>query len=151
MIDYERDFYGWCCEQAALLRQGQLQELDVDHLVEELESLGRSEKRELASRLEVLLAHLLKWQYQSDYRGASWRDTLKEQRIRTREVIDDNPSLQPQLSENVEKAYRLARFAAKKQTKLPLATFPDSCPYSAEQILDDDFFPDTPPTPSPCG
>ncbi len=75
---YEEDFYAWALNNADLLRQGRFTEIDVDNIAEELESMGRSERRQLANRLEVLLAHLLKWRYQPARRGNGWRYTISE-------------------------------------------------------------------------
>lgn len=94
---YETDLYAWANENAALLRAGELDRIDLLHLAEELESMGRSERRALENRLAVLLTHLLKWRYQSALRGTSWRVTIKEQRLQVQRLLRDNPSLQPQL------------------------------------------------------
>src|SRR5512134_2414110 len=93
---YEQDFYAWTQEQASKLRSGELVTLDLEHLAEEIESMGRSERRELINRLAVLLAHMLKWQYQPERRGSgkSWRATIKEQRRQVQRVLKDSPSLQ---------------------------------------------------------
>ncbi len=137
---YDSDFYGWCNEQANLLRQQRLSEIDLIHLIEEIESLGRSEKRELASRLEVLIAHLLKWQYQPQRQGNSWRNTIREQRRKLRRHLKDNPSLS--LETVLQDAYEEGRATAADETLLSEATFPDACPYNLEQLLDDNFFPE---------
>ena len=89
---YEQDFYGWTIEQAALLRGRRLSEADLENIAEELDALGRSEKRELVSRLEVLLMHLLKWNAQPVFRGTSWRLTIEEQRRELHGLLRDNPS-----------------------------------------------------------
>src|ERR1700723_1229460 len=90
---YEQDFYAWANEQAALLRAGRVSDADLEHVADEIESMGRSEKRELVSRLKVLLTHLLKWQFQSTLRGTSWRLTIEEQRREVAEHLSDDPSL----------------------------------------------------------
>jgi hypothetical protein len=97
MINYNQDFYGWTQEQASLLKAGRLNELDIINLIEEVETMGRSEKRELQSRLTVLLMHLLKWKHQSNRRGRSWTLTIIGQRLRLASVIKDNPGLKAQL------------------------------------------------------
>ena len=91
---YEQDFYAWANEQAALLRAGRLSEADIEHIAEEIESMGKTEKRELVSRLTVLLLHLLKWQHQPTHRGTVWRLTLEEQRNQIEDHLADNPSSQ---------------------------------------------------------
>jgi hypothetical protein len=98
---YESDFYAWANEQATLLREGRFAEADVENIADEIESLGRSEKRDLVNRLAVLLAHLLKWQFQPVWRGKSWRLTIKEQRRRLSEHLDENPSLKPLVGEAI--------------------------------------------------
>jgi hypothetical protein len=90
---YETDFYAWTLEQAKLLKQGQLNQLDIVNLIEEIESLGKREKQELRNRLGILIGHLLKWRYQSDKRSNSWKATIREQRRRIKEHLEENPSL----------------------------------------------------------
>ena len=138
---YERDFYAWAGEQAALLRAGQLSDADILNIAEEIESMGRSEKRELVSRLTVLLLHLLKWQFQPGLRGASWETTIKVQRITLADHLVDNPSLKPHLAEAVASAYRVARLEAAAETGLKPETFPASCPWSGDEILEEVFWP----------
>ena len=138
---YDQDFFAWTQEQSRFLRAGALMQLDIPNLVEELESMGRNEKRELGSRLTVLLAHLLKWQFQPNLRSRSWELTLTEQRGQVEEVLEDNPSLHVRLAEIIERAYRYARIDAAKETGLTLTTFPARCPYTVEQILEFDWLP----------
>ena len=143
-VAYEGDFYGWTQEQASLLRTGRLAELDVKHLIEEIESIGRSERRQLTNRFELLLMHLLKGHYQSDHReidGKSWLRTIREQRRKIPKLIRDNPSLQSLLEECVQDAYEDARFAASDETGLLVSAFPELCPYTLERILDGEFLP----------
>ena len=142
MINYNQDFYSWTQEQAALLRAGRLNDLDIENLIEEVETMGRSEKRALESRLTVLLVHLLKWKYQPDRHGRSWTLTIVGQRIKLDRVLKDNPGLKPQLSDLLTNAYRLAKVEAEKETGLNSDVFESDCPWSFEQITDDDFFPD---------
>mgnify|MGYP003376126329 CR=1 FL=1 len=142
MINYERDFYGWTQEQAALLKSGRLNELDIANLIEEVETMGRSEKRALESRLTVLLLHLLKWQYQPVRRGRSWTLSIITQRLKFDSLIKDNPGLKPHLSDILSNAYRLSRVQASKETDIDLSVFPTECPWSFEQIMNDTFYPD---------
>lgn len=139
---YEQDFYAWTQRQARLLREGKLAEVDLDHLIEEIESMGASERNQLQSRLKVLLAHLLKWQYQSHLRSRSWSATIKEQRLSLIDLLEENPSLNPLVGKRIAKAYPLAVLLAVKETDLEETTFPAECPYSREQILDKDYYPD---------
>jgi hypothetical protein len=137
-IAHDRDFYAWTQNQAQLLRTGQFAGLDIQQIAEELEDMGRTEKRALESRLEVLIMHLLKWQYQPNLRSRSWQLTVREQRLRVQTLLEDNPSLQPYLCQRLDKIYRIAVIAAERETGLNL--FPDTCPYETQQILADDFY-----------
>ena len=139
---YERDFHAWANEQAALLRAGRLDRLDIENIAEEIESMGRSEKRELVNRLTILLTHLLKSRFQPGFRGNSWRLTIEEQRDRLREHLRDSPSLTAHLDQAIIDAYRRARLAGEQETGLPRAIFPDPCPFAVEDICNDDFWPD---------
>jgi Domain of unknown function DUF29 len=139
---YDHDFFAWSQEQADLLRSGKLSVADIDHIAEEIESMGRTEKRELVSRLSLLLMHLLKWKFQPEKRGASWEATIRVQRNRLVDHLDDNPSLKPLLPTALASAYRDARLEASAETGLAVATFPDGCPWSAEQTLDAEFWPE---------
>ncbi len=138
---YERDYYTWTLEQARALRERRAEALDWDGLAEEVEDLGRSEVRELESRLEVLLVHLLKWRYQPKRRSTSWRLTIREQRQRVARVIDQNPGLKRTLAESVRAAFLLARLVAARETRLTERTFPPDCPWSFEQLMDAGFWP----------
>jgi hypothetical protein len=139
---YERDFHAWANEQASLLRAGKLASVDLAHVAEEIESMGRSERRELVNRLVVLLPHLLKWRFQADRQGSSWRLSIKEQRIRLRAHLEDNPSLKSQMDWAIAQAYQLALIEAERETGLPASTFPAICPFTYDQLLDDAFWPE---------
>jgi len=139
---YETDFYGWIQQQAGVLRAGSFASLDMDNLIEEIESMGKSHKRALESRLEVLLIHLLKWQYQPRRRTPSWERTIKEQRNRLADHLLENPSLKPKVTEAQTKAYRYAIPAASEETGLDETTFPAHCPWTFEQVMDNDFWPE---------
>lgn len=139
---YETDFYAWTQHQAALLRAEEFSEVDWHNLIEEIETLGRSDKRELSNRLEVLLMHLLKWQYQARKRSKSWRVTIAEQRRRLRGLLAESPSLRAQLDVFVLIAYPDAIQAATIETGLPEQTFPAQCPWSSVQIMDETFWPE---------
>jgi hypothetical protein len=138
---YERDFYAWANEQAALLRAGRLGEADIAHIAEEIESMGRTEKRELVSRLTVLLLHLLKWEFQPDRAGNSWRLSIANSRDQIEDHLDENPSLKSQLPGTISQAYRYARRDAARETDLPESLFPTLCPWTFEQMIDPDFWP----------
>lgn len=141
---YEHDFHDWTRQQAELLRRGRFEELDVEHLIEEIEGMGASERRQLASRLKVLLAHLLKWQFQPHLRSRSWRATIKERRLSLSELLGENPSLRSGLPEAVATAYRHAVLLAVRETDLDEEVFPSRCPFSIRQIVAEAFFPADP-------
>jgi len=139
---YEQDFYAWANEQAGLLRAGKLSEADIAHIAEEIESMGKTEKRELVSRLAVLMLHLLKWQVQPERRGASLEATIAVQRDDLADHLNDNPSLKAQLPQAVASAYRKAGLTAYGETNLPKDVFPITCPWSFLQMMDEGFWPE---------
>lgn len=139
---YEQDLHAWTRQTAELLKQGRFQELDVDHLIEELDAMARRDRQELVSRLKILLAHLLKWAYQPIHRSGSWRGSILEQRLRIRDLLADCPSLQPFLAQAVEQAFADGVTLAAKETGLPRAEFPRQPPYGLDVLLDDDWFPE---------
>jgi hypothetical protein len=138
---YDRDFYAWAKAQATLLRAGRLSEADIEHIAEEIDSMGKTEKRELVSRLTVLLLHLLKWRFQPALRGKSWRNTIRVRRIGLASHMKDNPSLKAVLDEAITDAYRVACLEAENETGLAGETFPPDCPWSFQQTMTDDFWP----------
>jgi len=140
--DYEQDFHAWALENAKLIRQGRLSELDYEHIVEELESMGARDRRELLSRLHVLIMHLLKFQYQPELRGKSWRLTIIHQRLAIERLLAQSPSLKRFLNEtSLSDIYRKALQEALIETELEAHLFPSECPFSFEQILDESFLP----------
>ena len=139
---YERDFYAWTQEQAAKLRARAHDDIDWENAAEEIETLGRSDKREVRNRLIIILAHLLKWQFQPGKRSSGWRGSLAESRDQIRELIDESASLRPYPASVRDGAYRIARLKAAGESELPEPHFPETCPYSVEQILDLDFLPE---------
>ena len=142
---YESDFYRWTKQQARLIKERRFDELDLDHLAEEVEDMGKHEPRSLTSHLKQLLMHLLKWQYQPERRLRSWRDSIILQRADAKQVLDENPSLNPRIPELYQKAYRQAFPLAIRQTELPKNTFPPECPWRFDEVMLDDFLPETPP------
>jgi hypothetical protein len=138
-IAYEQDYHAWTQHTAELIRQGHFAEIDVEHLVDELEDLGASKERELENRLGILMAHLLKWRYQPERRSHSWRLTIKEQRQRIFRVLRKNPSLKAGLDETCRDAYSDARLIAARETGLPEALFPQDNPFTWEQTTGDDW------------
>jgi hypothetical protein len=141
-VAYDDDFFAWTQEQARLLRHGEFSQIDVENVAEELDSMGRSDKRELRSRLIQLVMHLLKWQYQPGFRSHSRTSTIGEQRDQVKEALEESPSLRPTVATDLPRVYRIARLKAAGETGLSEATFPQSCPFTAEQILSEEFLPE---------
>lgn len=139
-IEYKNDFYGWTQQQSQMLRHKKINQIDWEYLAEEIEDMGRSEKRQLSSRLEVLIMHLLKWEFQPNLRSRSWQLTIKEQRLRLEKLLAENPSLKSQLEDMIEKTYPLAVISAEKETGLSI--FPETCPYELTEILSAKFLPE---------
>lgn len=140
---YEKDFYGWTQEQAALLRNRQWAGVDWENLIEEVEAMGRAQREALRSRLRVLLAHLLEWCFQADYPyRRSWRLTIKNQRDELALLLDENPSLRPKVTDTIETAYRLALRDAARETGFEEEMFPATCPWTATQVVDLEFWPE---------
>jgi hypothetical protein len=140
-VSYDEDFHAWAKRNAELMRQGRLSEVDAEHIAEELENMGKSQKRELVSRLAVLLAHLLKWQYQPDRRSDSRVSTIVTQRTEILLLLDDSPSLRHDLDSSVQKSYRFAWDRAAREMGIANGEFPESCPYSCDQIMNEEFWP----------
>jgi hypothetical protein len=139
---YEKDFYAWLMRSAELLRQRKFSELDAENIAEELEGMARSDKRQLINRFAVLLAHLLKWQYEPKRRSKSWERTIREQRKRIYILLEDSPSLKYEIEKKLSDAYEIAVLNAANETSVDESGFPESCEYSLEEILDNEFFPD---------
>jgi hypothetical protein len=138
---YDADFHDWALSQARALRDRRGGVLDWDNLAEEIESLGRSDQREVTSRLTTLLVHLLKWRHQTELRTDSWSDTIARERIELPLIFDQSPSLARFARVAYDKAYRLARREAARQTRLAIASFPVEAPFSFDDALDPDFWP----------
>ena len=141
---YESDVVAWAKEQAALIRTGQFDQLDLAHIAEEIEDVGKREQRELASRVAVLLAHILKWKFQPQKRSVSWTLTIKEQRRLLVRRVQKTPSLSPILSdpEWVDEIWVDAKALAEKETGLDMSTYPEICPWSMADVLTPEWLPD---------
>lgn len=139
---YERDFINWVHHNSGLLRSGCLEKADIDDIAEEIEDLGRSQHRALESHLEILIEHLLKWKIQPERRSRSWRNTIRGQRAQIARVLGKMPSLAPQLRPNLGEIYDRSVLGALLDTRLPEKAFPPSSPFSLDQILDQNFFPE---------
>ena len=140
---YETDVVAWACEQARLIRAGRFDLLDLEHIAEEIEDVGKSEQRELANRMAVLLAHLLKWQFQPERQGNSWRKTIGEQRKRVLLRLEKTPSLNACLNDADwwGDAWADARMMAEKETGIGFDRFPDACPWSSDEVLGEGWLP----------
>lgn len=141
LTSIDDDFALWAAEQGALIRAHKLDRIDLENVAEEIESLGRSEEHQIDSRLEVLIAHLLKWELQPAKRKYGWKSSIDEQRIRLARVLKRSPSLRSYPAESLRGSYIIGRNEAITQTRLPEAAFPETCPYTVEQILDPNFLP----------
>jgi len=142
-IEYQEDFYSWLCHNIRLLREGRLSEADVENIAEELDGMSKSQQRELISRLKILFAHLLKWQFQPDRRSNSWKGTIIEQRSQIRQLLKISPSLKNRIDEKISDAYEDAVEYASLETGIPESDFPQTCPYFFEQAMDKNFYPDS--------
>ena len=139
---YDLDFFEWTQRNAGLLRTGQFKQADIEHIAEEIEDMGKRERRELQSRLEVLLQHLLKWQVQPDQRGRSWRGTINLQRKEIAKLLEEMPSLKRKLALSLSKVHPNSVFRASIETGILESQFPASCPFTLAQVLDEEFFPE---------
>ena len=138
---YDEDLYTWSLEQASLLRKHKFDQVDLEHIIEEIEDMSKSEKRALQSFLETLLMHLLKWQYQPSFQGRSWKFTIIEQRKRIESHLLENLGLKNKLPELVDKAYSYAVTGAVRETGLAFSVFPEVCPWAYEQFINPNFWP----------
>lgn len=139
---YDQDFYQWALKNAELVRQGKFSEMDSENIAEELESMGLSQKRELESRLIKLIMHLLKWRYQSERQSRSWKSTINTQRREIERLLKTSPSLKYSFPEVVKSAYPYATREFDDETGISRKKLPESCPFSPEQLMDEDFWPE---------
>jgi Domain of unknown function DUF29 len=139
---YDEDFYAWTQQMAEAIRAGDWSAVDLEALAEEIEDLGKRDRRAIKSRLEVLLMHLLKWQFQPELRCGSWQATILEQRLRLQDLLDDSPSLRAHLIAMVPVAYENALELAASETGLAIATFPQDCLLDLDRLLDRTYFPE---------
>jgi len=139
---YEEDFFAWTQEQSRLLRAGELSLVDAENVAEELESMGRNNRRELSSRLAVILRHMLKWQFQPGRRSRSWIVTINTQRDEIAKIVSDSPSLRLAAREGLPQAYESARRDAAVETNLKISRFPTECPFTIEEVLTSAFPPE---------
>lgn len=137
---YEKDYANWAEEMAILLQEKRFDELDIEHLVEEIQDLSKRERDKLISSIRLIIHHLLKWKYQPQKRSRSWQLTIERERNNIELYLEDSPSLKKYLSQQwLNKAHRIARLDAAKETEL---TFPKQCPFTIGEILDFNYFPE---------
>ena len=139
---YEQDFCLWIETTANLLKERRFSQLDIENLIEEIETMGRSEKNALESNLIVVFLHLLKWQYQPDKRSRSWKSSIFEHRIRIHKAFKNSPSLKPFFANVFTECYQYGRKRASIETGLSLTAFPTESPFTMDEILDEDFLPE---------
>ncbi len=138
-VRYDDDPYSWALAQCELLKSGRFDLLDIENLVDEVGDVARREYDELASALEIVLGHLLKWDHQPERRSRSWVLSIAVHREHAQRRLSDNPGLKPRRDQAVVEAYRVARLVAARETKLPRATFPEVCPYSWDEVMGRDI------------
>jgi hypothetical protein len=139
--EYDQDFHVWILNNVELLRSGKLTEVDAEHIAEELESMGKRDLRQLRSRLQVLVMHLLKSHYQPQNQTKSWLTAIDHQRDQIESLLLDSPSLREQPPQALDWIYPKAIRDASRETNLPPSTFPLQLPYSLDEILDPNFLP----------
>lgn len=132
---YLEDYGSWITAQIELLKDGQFDELDIEHLLEEIEGLSRSNFDAFKSAIRIVLIHMLKWDIQTDHRSKSWAVSIDGHRVRVQENLEESPSYRSRIDEAVTKAYRKARYDASKETRLPLKSFPETCPFTFDEIM----------------
>ena len=136
---YDADFYEWCMTTATLLRGGRINEVDLEHVAEEIEDLGRSQRHALDSRTIVIILHLLKMRYQQERRTRSWEKTIVTQQIAIADLLRQNPSLRRFLAKTPDSVYDSAVKLAASETGLPRETFLSSCPFTPQEVFGDDL------------
>jgi hypothetical protein len=139
--DHEADFLLWTSAQIELLRAKQFDRIDLENIIEELDSMARAEKRELEHRIERLITHLLKCQLQPGHISGSWLGTIREQRYRIAKLLEAMPSLKPLLEQYIATAYGHAAARAADETRLPRSALPSTMPFTKEQLLEPDYLP----------
>jgi Domain of unknown function DUF29 len=146
-VRYDEDFNGWIEQTVDLLKARRFEELDVDNLIDELESMSKRDKREILSRLKLILMHLLKWQYQPSQRSTSWETTIRNNREEIAQILQDSPSLKNYPALVLAQAYRSARHTAAIETEMPIESFPSECLFAIADILNEAFLPGEAPNP----
>lgn len=140
--DIEDDFYGWCYEQAQLLRMRRFVEADLPNIIEELEGMAQNHRSALKSSYRLLIVHLLKWQYQPARRARSWERTIVRERNNVADREEDSETLKKSAGTLITEVYRRAAHQAARETNLAVSTFPPDCPYTLDQLRDPDWMPE---------
>ncbi|MCL4485132.1 MAG: DUF29 domain-containing protein [Nitrospirae bacterium] len=148
---YENDLYQWALTNARLLRNGQLKKIDIQHIADELEDMGKREKRELKSQLGRLVIHLLKWQFQPEKRttnlganeNSSWRNSIINSRNEIEDILESSPSLRNMIPSLIEDIYPKCVKSAIQETGLRIEVFPETPPFNSDQILSENFWPES--------
>lgn len=140
--EYDRDYYQWILKNVQLLKEGHLNSIDAANIAEELESMGKHDKRQLLNRMIVLLTHLLKWHYQPEARSSGWKGTIMEQRRRMEQLLNDSHSLKPLLANQLSVAWKEGRNSASVETGQPITTYPEQCIWETDQILNPEWLPE---------
>jgi hypothetical protein len=139
---HDKDFYAWTKQTAQIVIEGSIAVVDINNIAEEIEDMGSSNKRALISCLAILSSHLLKWKFQKERRGKSWLLTIKCQRLKINDLLEESPSLKHQIESKFDRAYIEARLIASKETGIDIDDFPENDPFTLEECLNDEFFPD---------
>jgi hypothetical protein len=141
---YEKDVVAWAEEQVALLRAGRLASIDIEHIAEEIEDVGKNQAREMVSRMAVLIAHLLKWKFQPERRSKSWTSTIRTQRTEAMYLLDEAPSLRRRFDDPkwLNVVWTKARNQAESETGMDFDAFPETCPWPMNVVLETGFLPD---------
>jgi len=139
---YEEDFSVWAFRNAQLLREGRIAEADLEHIAEEIEDLGKEREHSLATQVRRLLAHLLQYHYQRFHRSRSWLGSIADARAEIEWVLEHSPSLKSSVHTMLESEYRRAVGQASAETGIPKESFPAECPYTVQQIMQDEFLPE---------
>ena len=139
---YDRDFYAWTQQAGDMLRRGCFGEVDMEHVAEEIEDMGNEKKHTLKSQTRRLILHLLKWQFQPERRSDSWIESIDNAREEIADLLEYNPSLRPFAADLTNEVYAQAVKHAARETGLDRNAFPTTCPYTFDQVIDDDFLPE---------
>ncbi len=142
---YDHDYYAWIQDQVRALRARRIEDLDWENVAEEIEDLGKSERRGIKSQMARLVEHLLKLKYARGilrrYNAKGWQLSVKGARTAIRHLLDESPSLRPQLAEMLIQAYEIGRIDAQREARVPDSAIPESSPWTVEQVMDDNFVP----------